>query len=81
MDTKPRTFTREALYELIWSHPMVGVSLELGISDVGLAKRCRNVKIPVPPRGDGAKVEAGQAPPNPPLPLRRSAISARRSSS
>jgi hypothetical protein len=33
--------TREELFELIWSSPVSKVASTLGLSDVGLAKRCK----------------------------------------
>ena len=65
-----RTFLpREALYELIWIKPMRSAAAELGLSDVGLRKRCRSWGIPVPPKGYWNKVHAGhRVPQRPPLP-------------
>ncbi len=51
---------RAELYELVWSKPMTKLGVELGISDVGLAKACRRHAIPVPPRGYWAKLQAGK---------------------
>lgn len=51
--------TREELHELVWSQPMTAVAQSMGISDVALAKRCRNANVPVPPRGWWAKKAAG----------------------
>lgn len=34
------TLSREDLYELVWSKPMVELAQDLGLSDVALAKRC-----------------------------------------
>jgi hypothetical protein len=51
--------TRDELYELIWTEPMTKVSTRLGLSDVGLAKICREADIPVPPRGYWAKKRSG----------------------
>lgn len=60
---------REALYELVWSKPMRTAAAELGLSDVGLKKRCRSWAIPVPPQGYWNKAQAGhRLPPRPPLP-------------
>lgn len=61
--------SREELYEKVWSKPGVKLSEEFGISDVAIAKRCRKLNIPRPPRGYWAKVEAGQRPKRSPLPL------------
>ena len=45
------TFTRDALYKLVWSEPTQTLSKRFGISDVGLAKACRRANIPTPDRG------------------------------
>ncbi len=62
------TFTREALYERIWTEPMTKLSAQLGISDVALAKTCRKLNIPRPSRGHWARIAAGQDSPRPALP-------------
>ncbi len=51
---------REALYEQVWSQPMIELAKQYGLSDVGLAKICRKLKIPVPGRGYWAKLKAGR---------------------
>jgi len=43
--------TREELYELVWSTPMVQASRRFGLSDNGLRKICKQVDVPTPPRG------------------------------
>lgn len=63
-----KIFTREQLYELVWSTPMLKLSKTFGLSDVGLAKTCRKHDIPLPPPGYWAKVQAGQTPPKTKLP-------------
>lgn len=63
-------FTRQALYELLWSKPKTTIATELGLSDVGLGKICREAIIPIPPRGYWARVTAGQNPSRIPLPVR-----------
>ena len=68
MPTNYITLPRSKLYELVWSKPVRDVAAEFGISDVALAKRCRAIKIPLPPRGYWARVAAGQKPRRPPLP-------------
>lgn len=67
----PLTFTRQELYELVWSKPVSDVAKEIGLSDVAVAKRCRQVQVPVPPRGFWARVAAGQTPERTPLPKYR----------
>lgn len=51
---------REALYEQVWSQPMIELAKQYGISDVGLAKVCRKLRIPLPGRGYWAKRNAGR---------------------
>jgi hypothetical protein len=54
-----KTFTRHQLYELVWEKPVREIAADIGISDVGLAKACRRLRIPLPGRGYWAKVAAG----------------------
>lgn len=68
----PLTLSRSELYELVWSKPVTEVGRSIGLSDVAVAKRCREVQVPVPPRGYWAKVAAGQSPKKPALPKYRS---------
>jgi hypothetical protein len=63
-----RSFTREALYILVWSEPTRTVSKRLGISDVGLTKACKGANVPTPDRGYWARVGAGQECAKTPLP-------------
>ncbi|MBA4418724.1 MAG: hypothetical protein C0392_12570 [Syntrophus sp. (in: bacteria)] len=60
--------TREELYNQVWSEPMTKLSLKYGLSDVGLAKICKKLNIPRPPRGYWAQKMAGQKISNMPLP-------------
>ncbi len=62
---------REDLYELVWSKPMRDLATDFGISDTALAKRCRRLAIPVPGRGYWARLDAGQTPYRPKLPMRQ----------
>ncbi len=59
---------RDALYEQVWSQPLIDLAKQYGLSDVGLAKICRKLKIPLPGRGYWAKHKAGRIPPRPSLP-------------
>lgn len=52
---------REALYKEVWSMPIMQLAKKYGISDVALAKICRNMEIPLPPRGYWAKHAYGHA--------------------
>jgi len=67
----PLTLTRQQLYDLVWSKPVRDVAKDFGMSDVALAKRCRAVRVPIPPRGYWARVAAGQKPRRPTLPKYR----------
>ena len=60
--------TREQFYERVWSTPMTQLAQELGLSDVAVAKTCRRLQVPTPPRGYWAKLAAGQNPKKTPLP-------------
>jgi hypothetical protein len=51
---------RETLFQKVWSEPMLKVSKRYCISDVSLAKICRRLGIPVPPRGYWARITHGQ---------------------
>jgi hypothetical protein len=53
-------YTREQLYQAIWSTPCIKLAAKLGISDVALAKTCRKLGVPRPPRGYWARIEAGE---------------------
>lgn len=59
---------RDDLYRQVWSHPMTHVARELGKSDVAIAKLCRRLEVPVPPRGYWAKLKAGKEVTQTPLP-------------
>ncbi len=61
-------FTREELYELVWSEPMIKLAARYGISGNGLAKACRRANIPVPERGYWARQQVGQKVSKKPLP-------------
>lgn len=68
MSKSVETVDREALYLEVWTHPVVVVAQRYGLSDVGLAKICRNLAIPLPSRGYWAKVKAGRVMKRVPLP-------------
>src|SRR5258708_19416863 len=68
MPQNPLTLTRQSLYDLVWSKPMSDLAKDFNMSDVGLAKRCRAVDVPIPYRGYWARKAAGQDPPKFPFP-------------
>jgi len=59
---------REALYDEIWTDPVITVAKRYGISDNGLRKHCKRLGIPLPPSGYWAKINSGQKVPKPALP-------------
>lgn len=56
------------LYEEVWAEPVQRVARRYGVSGVALAKTCRRLAVPVPPRGYWARLRAGSAPSKPALP-------------
>lgn len=60
MSADDRFWNRDELYEEVWTTPMQTLAKKYGISDVGLAKTCRKMLIPLPGRGYWARKEAGQ---------------------
>lgn len=63
-----KRLSREDLYELVWTEPMQALGPKFGMSDVGLKKACRRLRIPTPGRGYWAMKAAGRAPRRAPLP-------------
>ena len=60
--------TREALYELVWSEPMLRVAERYRVSSSFMARVCQCMGVPRPPRGHWAKLSHGKPSPKPPLP-------------
>ena len=60
--------SREELYNLVWSEPILKLCKMFGLSDNGVRKHCKNMNIPTPPQGYWAKIESGQTIPTTPLP-------------
>jgi hypothetical protein len=54
--------SREELYELVWSIPMVKVAEKFSVSGSYMARVCSVLNVPRPERGYWAKLEAGKAP-------------------
>src|SRR5262249_40441861 len=71
------TFTRQELFDMVWSAPTRTVAKQLGISDVGLAKACRQADLLLPPRGYWAKLTAGKPVKKPEMPPRAPGMSDR----
>lgn len=68
MNLPERDIDRESLYLEVWADPVTVVAQRYGLSDVGLAKICRRLSIPLPSRGYWAKVKAGRVMKKIPLP-------------
>ena len=51
---------RETLYKEVWEEPMSKLAVRYNVSDVALAKVCRKLNVPVPPRGYWARMQHGQ---------------------
>lgn len=52
--------SRTELFELVWQTPMSQLAKRFGISDTGLAKICKRLKVPYPSRGYWAQKAAGK---------------------
>jgi hypothetical protein len=51
------TFTREELYDLVWSEPLIRLAKKYEISDNGLRKICKRLNIPLPEYGYWMKLK------------------------
>lgn len=63
--------SREALYKIVWSEPMLKVGARFGVSSSYMARVCEQLNVPRPERGYWAKSAVGKAPKKPPLPKPR----------
>ncbi len=63
-----REFTRQELYDLVWSKPMKRVASELGVDTWPLTSLLRRAGIPTPPPGYWMMKEFGKPVVQPPLP-------------
>jgi hypothetical protein len=64
-------YDRKVLYEQVWSEPALTVAKSYGVSSVWLGKVCRQLNVPMPPRGYWARVRSGGKGKRPPLPKLR----------
>jgi len=60
--------SRAELYERVWSEPVESLGEQWCLSGRGLARACKRLRVPVPPRGYWARVKAGQQVRRPTLP-------------
>ena len=65
------SYNRNALYEQVWSEPILKVAKSYGISNVGLAKICDRLKVPRPGMGYWQRLKWGKVVAKPPLPALR----------
>lgn len=57
---KSTPLSRQELYDLVWSEPLLRLSKKYCISDNGLRKRCKSMNIPLPPNGYWQKIRYGK---------------------
>lgn len=62
------TVSREALYEQVWSRPMIEVAASYGVTGTALKKTCTRHEIPTPERGYWARLQHGKPVRQQPLP-------------
>lgn len=67
-DVPSTPVTREALYTLVWSEPMLKVAARYNVSSSYLGRICTLLNVPRPQRGYWAKLAVGKAPQKPALP-------------
>jgi hypothetical protein len=51
---------RETLYKEVWTEPMSKLAVRYKVSDVALAKVCRKLQVPIPPRGYWVEFSMGR---------------------
>ncbi|MFO0680500.1 MAG: hypothetical protein U0234_00550 [Sandaracinus sp.] len=56
----PHRIERTELYAAVWEEPATRVAARYSITSTALAKICRKLRVPTPPRGYWAKRAAGQ---------------------
>ena len=59
-DKITKEITRQELYDLVWTKPIMDISKEFGLSDRGLGKLCERYDITKPPRGYWQRLSAGE---------------------
>lgn len=63
--------SRDELYRLVWSKPMIKIAEQFEVSGSYLARVCTLLNVPRPARGYWAKLAVGKAPSQIPLPIPR----------
>ncbi|MFX1705652.1 hypothetical protein PV783_16920 [Chitinophaga sp. CC14] len=62
-------FTRQQLYDKVWSEPLTTISKHFDVSDAALRKICKDLHVPLPPNGHWQKIRFGKPIIQTPLPL------------
>ncbi len=60
LESKEITLTRRQLYDMVWREPMSKLAKKYMISDNGLRKICRKMRVPFPQAGYWQKVKYGK---------------------
>jgi len=68
MAKRSASFTREQLYQRVWSEPLAVVARKVGLSSNALTKICNRLLVPCPPRGYWTRKNGGRTAARPPLP-------------
>ena len=68
MNDAKENVDREELYRLVWTEPISKLAASFGVSGSYLARMCRELAVPTPPRGYWAQLTAGKNPKKEPLP-------------
>jgi len=63
-----KPISRETLYELAWSEPMLSIGKKFGVSSSYLARVYSRLNVPRPAPGHWSKIAAGKSTYQPPLP-------------
>lgn len=63
-----KVLTRQELYDLVWSTPMLKLAKQFRLSDNGLRKICKKHDIPLPKGGYWQKIQYGKSIKKPALP-------------
>lgn len=61
------TFTREELYELVWSEPITKIALRFNLTIWSITAACKEIEVPTPPNGHWQKLKHGKGIPAPAL--------------
>ena len=64
----PIKLTRQEIYDLVWSEPATKIGRKLDVSDVAIAKVCKKLDVPRPPREYWARRRYGYVTEKPSLP-------------